>query len=194
MDERDNQIIAEAFEKWWAERYASGFRYGAGPLATVRFGFESGFAVATEAALKWARNLVRSTSIYEEGRDSRELKASEILRRIERRIDGEKDELGVLAEIPIVLDADKCAHDHFQIYCAVDRIEDLDPVGFYANIRIVCTECKTPFHFIGLPYGLAPTEPRLEVGGLECRMPIGPGRLPIGSFGEVRYEMGRHRK
>jgi hypothetical protein len=95
---------------------------------------------------------------------------------------------------PIILDADKCNHDHFQIECTVDRIEDVDPITFYANIRIRCTECETPFHFIGLPYGLAPTEPRLEVGGLECRMPIGPGQLPIGNFGEARYELGRRRK
>lgn len=88
----------------------------------------------------------------------------------------------------IILDADKCDHDHFQIEATTDRIEDVNPKAFYANIRLRCTDCETPFHFIGLPYGLSPNEPRIEVGGLELRAPIAAGRLPIETFGTASYE------
>lgn len=93
----------------------------------------------------------------------------------------------------IVLDADKCAHEQFLANVDIDRITDGDHghpdvvIGFYANVRIHCVECNTPFHFKGLPYGLTPTEPRVEVGGLEARMPIGPGRLPLEAFGQAVY-------
>jgi hypothetical protein len=93
----------------------------------------------------------------------------------------------------IVLDADKCSHEEFFARVVIERITDGDNgrpnvvIGFYASIRIECVECKTPFHFKGLPYGLTPSEPRCEVGGLEARMPIGPGRLPVDLFGQAVY-------
>lgn len=97
-------------------------------------------------------------------------------------------------EPEIILDAATCAHEQFIAQVQVDRIMDgwngrpNVVLGFYANIMITCNECKTPFHFKGLPYGMTPTEPRIAVGGLEARMPIGPGELPIAAFGEARYE------
>lgn len=44
------QRAAEAFDKWWASKVAEGYQYGRGPLATVRFGFEAGYAAASELA------------------------------------------------------------------------------------------------------------------------------------------------
>lgn len=107
------------------------------------------------------------------------------------RIDNVAEALRFQPESQIILDADKCAHDQFQIHCQVDRIDDVNPRVYYANMRIVCTECETPFHFIGVPYGLSPNEPRLEIGGLEARMPIGLGRLPLEAFGSASYELAK---
>lgn len=93
----------------------------------------------------------------------------------------------------IILDAETCPHEEFLATVNIDRITDGDHerpnvvLGFYACIRIICLECNTPFHFKGLRYGLTPTEPRVEVGGLEARMPVGPGRLPLESFGTADY-------
>lgn len=44
-DAREREA-AIAFEKWWATKVAEGYQYGRGPLATVRFGFEAGFAAS----------------------------------------------------------------------------------------------------------------------------------------------------
>lgn len=45
---KETQSLATeaAFTQWWAERVAEGYQYGAGPLATVKFGFEAGFQAA----------------------------------------------------------------------------------------------------------------------------------------------------
>lgn len=47
-DAREREA-AIAFKKWWAAKVAEGYQYGRGPLATVRFGFEAGFAAALPA-------------------------------------------------------------------------------------------------------------------------------------------------
>lgn len=39
----------KAFRKWWASKEKEGYQYGPGPLATVAFGFEAGWEMATQA-------------------------------------------------------------------------------------------------------------------------------------------------
>lgn len=50
---------------------------------------------------------------------------------------------------------------------------------YYAEITVHCDECKLPFHFVGLPFGLSPLEPLASPDGLEARMPIAPGPLDM---------------
>lgn len=73
----------------------------------------------------------------------------------------------------------KCKHMNFRADVAVNRLtaseDDSDTiVGYSADIKIRCTECDTPFEFIGLGVGMMPTEPMCSFNFQEARMPIKP--------------------
>lgn len=70
-----------------------------------------------------------------------------------------------------------CTHREFQASVRVEILEDTGQ--FTADIQIHCTGCEMPFHFLGLPGGLAPDRPTISVDGREARMPIAPGVIRL---------------
>lgn len=86
----------------------------------------------------------------------------------------------------------ECLHEKFAARVAVARItdgEDGPLKGFYAEITVSCVQCETPFHFVGLPYGLTPDQPRTSPDALEARMPIAPGPKAIAASGKMTFEV-----
>lgn len=70
----------------------------------------------------------------------------------------------------------KCEHMNFRSDVKIIRLTDDDQVtGYSANIKIKCTECGTPFHFIGVAGGFSPHKPMVGFGGETLRAPIMPG-------------------
>lgn len=75
-----------------------------------------------------------------------------------------------------------CGHHNFRVNADVFRLFDTKdenmadpPIKAYTmDLRVSCAECNLPFEFIGIPYGIAPHEPRIGVDGLEMRAPIVP--------------------
>jgi hypothetical protein len=65
-----------------------------------------------------------------------------------------------------------CQHKDFAATVDVYRLEDSG--RFSADVRITCTECGTPFRFIGLPAGLDLNGAAVSVDGCEARLAIAP--------------------
>lgn len=72
----------------------------------------------------------------------------------------------------------KCTHEEFDTAVIVTRVTDAESGGarisYMASVRIVCTECSTPFSFAGVPAGLSPYRPTVSIDALELRLPIAP--------------------
>ena len=66
----------------------------------------------------------------------------------------------------------ECEHENFSSNVAISRLENVG--RFAADIHITCTDCDTPFKFLGLPGGLYPDKPTVDVAQIEARMPIAP--------------------
>lgn len=70
----------------------------------------------------------------------------------------------------------KCEHKNFFAQVNVARIEDVQPMRFFADIEIKCSECNTPFHFIGVDeFGFSPDRPSLNADSLKICLPIKEG-------------------
>lgn len=65
-----------------------------------------------------------------------------------------------------------CAHNVFAATVDVARLEDT--MGFYADIRITCEDCGTPFTFVGVECGWSMGKPMVNVVGTELRCPVAP--------------------
>jgi hypothetical protein len=75
-----------------------------------------------------------------------------------------------------------CKHEQFEAMTRVARLteEGSDKVtGFSADIRIHCSQCGTPFEFIGVPGGYHPGHPMVSFDGTELRAPIRPSNAPM---------------
>lgn len=73
-----------------------------------------------------------------------------------------------------------CDHDNFECLCHVVRLSEQEGwpvVGYVVEIRVICTDCHTPFHFQGMPGGLRNRTPTISFDGTEARLPIAPGVL-----------------
>lgn len=46
-----------------------------------------------------------------------------------------------------------------------------------ADVTVSCSECQTPFHFVGVQYGLSFKFPRVGADATELRIPIEPGNF-----------------
>lgn len=66
----------------------------------------------------------------------------------------------------------KCEHKNFSADVVVNRLEDTG--RFNADVKIRCTDCDTPFRFIGLPAGLDLNGAAVSVNGEEGRFAIAP--------------------
>ena len=61
---------------------------------------------------------------------------------------------------------------NFKADVSVARIEDVG--RFIAEVRIHCTECNTPFQFLGMPPGFNYLGPTVSIAGLDANLPIYP--------------------
>jgi hypothetical protein len=71
-----------------------------------------------------------------------------------------------------------CEHHNFVAMADIARCtrseDDPTVVAYYCELKIRCTDCNTPFEFIGIPMGLSPGQPRCSVNAQEARIPIKP--------------------
>lgn len=83
-----------------------------------------------------------------------------------------------------------CQHEAFTTECAIARLgDDGVPIRNYmAEIKIRCSQCGEPFHFVGLPAGISFTRPMVGVDATELRAPIAPGEGPTAQ--SIRVEAG----
>jgi hypothetical protein len=65
-----------------------------------------------------------------------------------------------------------CKHENFDCHVTVARIEDIG--RFMADVTIRCTQCGTPFRFIGLPSGMDFDGASVSVDACEARLAIAP--------------------
>jgi hypothetical protein len=82
-----------------------------------------------------------------------------------------------------LLDPRKCQHENFHADVKVGRIlkadNDKEPSGYMADIRVRCTQCNTPFVFVGVEAGLLFTKPMASPDGQELRAPLRPKNSEI---------------
>lgn len=82
---------------------------------------------------------------------------------------------------------DKCTHQNFDASVTVNRIENTGQ--FMAEVYIECHDCKEPFHFVGVDYGVSFQRPMINVLGTELSAPIMPGKIPVPKLGRYKVEM-----
>lgn len=68
-----------------------------------------------------------------------------------------------------------CAHHAFNAECKVARLEDSG--RFMLEVTVKCTECGTPFQFLGLDPGLNLDGATVSLDGLEANLAICPQGL-----------------
>jgi len=66
----------------------------------------------------------------------------------------------------------KCKHHNHEANVTVNRLEDIG--RYHADIQVKCTECGTPFLFIGLPTGLDLNGATVSVDGKEAHLALAP--------------------
>lgn len=84
----------------------------------------------------------------------------------------------------------QCQHLNFTARVTVNRLEVNrleDSRKFMAEVRLCCSECELPFHFVGLPCGISFHAPKVNADGTELRAPIQPGRGPLARL--AKFEM-----
>lgn len=71
-----------------------------------------------------------------------------------------------------------CPHENFDAVVDVNRLgkSDDDPtiIGYTADIRVWCTDCKEPFRWIGVQAGMSPARPMCSVDEGDLRAPLRP--------------------
>ncbi|MFR0354129.1 hypothetical protein [Streptomyces sediminimaris] len=76
-------------------------------------------------------------------------------------------------------DPDKpCPHENFDAYVEVNRVtasdSDATVIGYAADIKVNCRECREPFRWTGVPAGCSPRQPMCSVDETELRAPLRP--------------------
>lgn len=78
--------------------------------------------------------------------------------------------------------ASECSHDNHEAFVEVYQITADDKphkvIGFSAELRINCADCREAFEFIGLPCGMSPSKPTADVPATTARLPIKPASAP----------------
>ena len=81
-----------------------------------------------------------------------------------------------------------CQHMNFEASCKVARLEDSG--RFMLEVCVRCTECGTPFQFLGLPPGLNLEGATVSIDGLEANIATCPrGQRPNPMQGPMGYEL-----
>lgn len=84
----------------------------------------------------------------------------------------------------------KCPHLNFMGQITVNRLTNDrgDLTGFNCDLTVTCTDCNTPFVWLGVPEGLNLDGVAVAVGGEQLRAAIAPhfGWIPPGGFLQPR--------
>jgi hypothetical protein len=88
-----------------------------------------------------------------------------------------------------------CPHEDFAATVEVNRLQrsDTDPTvtGYFADIRVECTQCGEPFRWTGVEAGVSPARPMCSVDETELRAPIRPASAdPDFGLGLPGYSIG----
>lgn len=67
-----------------------------------------------------------------------------------------------------------CQHHDFEANVTVNRLEDPGELNFMADVTVACTQCRTPFRFLGLPIGLDLRSGSVSVDGTQAHLAIAP--------------------
>jgi hypothetical protein len=71
-----------------------------------------------------------------------------------------------------------CAHENFEAFVDVNRLTASDtdptPIGFAAEIKVNCADCKEQFRWTGVQAGLSPRGPMCSLDETELRAPLRP--------------------
>lgn len=70
-----------------------------------------------------------------------------------------------------------CNHEHFESMVSVYRCNAVEggPITHYsAQIVIRCAQCKAVFEFQGLPVGISPYTPTIDIGATLLNAPLMP--------------------
>lgn len=65
-----------------------------------------------------------------------------------------------------------CKHETFDCFVTVNRLEDVG--RFMADVTVKCSDCGTPFKFLGLPLGVDYNSATVSFDGTEARLAIAP--------------------
>jgi hypothetical protein len=84
---------------------------------------------------------------------------------------------------------DGCSHAGQRVAAAVHRF--IDRPEWMAEITIVCTDCGTPFKFLGLPSGVSFRQPRVSIDSRELVAPIAPDTGPVELHASATFDLGR---
>ena len=89
--------------------------------------------------------------------------------------------------------ASDCPHTHFDATIGVHRLTDDAGVvrNFVAEVEVRCTDCGSPFHFIGASSGYSFARPTVNVGATTLHAPIAPGQAPLPA--SIEFEIPRTR-
>ncbi len=69
-----------------------------------------------------------------------------------------------------------CEHENFKAEVAVSRLTDETGkiTGYTTDITVHCNDCLKPFEWIGVPGGVSPNHPCVDIERVELRAPIRP--------------------
>jgi hypothetical protein len=82
-----------------------------------------------------------------------------------------------------------CPHTQFSANVAVNRIEDKGQ--FMADIRVECTDCGTPFQFLGLEPGIDTHGARVSLDGLEARIALTPNGVAPNPLQRLSFNVNK---
>lgn len=86
------------------------------------------------------------------------------------------------------MSAKDCKHMAFGASCKVARLEDSG--RFMLEVRVICSDCKLPFQFKGLPAGLNLNGATVSVDGLEANLAICPQGAEMSPLDVIGYQLG----
>jgi hypothetical protein len=66
----------------------------------------------------------------------------------------------------------ECKHPDFDATVVVNKLPDVN--RYIMDLKLSCKECKEPFIFLGLPFGVDLTGASVSIDGTEARLAIAP--------------------
>jgi hypothetical protein len=81
----------------------------------------------------------------------------------------------------------QCAHTHSEAEVSLGRLtdgEDGPVVAYEAMITVKCQDCGIPYVWIGVPAGISPRQPTVDISGTQLHVPLRPQNTPE-DFGQA---------